>query len=196
MYGFNVLACWSSLILSVIVTSLGGAPPLKLVGRAKPRPQKLSLHNKLFTHKFSTLIHNNPYYRMSPYSSSSVVTGTTSDESSPSASRRTSDSDNYEEYNNNEDEESPSVETSQHSSRSGTTNISSGYGAGSNDEQQLFFITSYSNFDKLAHGPRGHIAKHTLRTYKFSDDGSLVLLHIAGDGESVLNPAFSRFHPR
>jgi hypothetical protein len=148
-------------------------------------------------HKISRSIQQ--LHPMSPYSSSTVLTGTTDESTSTASSRRTSDSDNYEEYNN---EESPSVETSEHySSSRGTTNISSsGFGGAeggsSTEDQQLFFITSYSNFDKLAHGPRGNTAKHTLRTYKFSDDGSLVLLHIAGDGESVLNPAFSRFHPR
>ena len=156
----------------------------KLVLARKPQPpthkkQKtgpLLTKIRLPTHSLSIQQQLHP---MSPYSSSSVLTGTASD--------------NYEEYAN---EDLPSVESSKdYSSRSGTTNISSGHGTG-NDEQQLFFITSYSNFDKLAHGPRGNTAKHTLRTYKFSDDGSLVLLHIAGDGESVLNPAFSRFHPR
>ena len=63
-------------------------------------------------------------------------------------------------------------------------------------DQQLFFVTSYSDFDKLAHGPRGSIGKHTLRVYRFLPDGSLVLLHIAGEGDRVVNPAFSRFHPR
>ena len=63
--------------------------------------------------------------------------------------------------------------------------------------QQLFFVTSYSDFDKLAHGPRGHAAKHTLRVYGFDANGSsLVLLHVAGEGSEVINPAFSRFHPR
>lgn len=57
-------------------------------------------------------------------------------------------------------------------------------------------MTSYSDFDKLAHGPRGHNAKHTLRTYRFLPDGGLVLLHIGGEGSNVINPAFSRFHPR
>ena len=64
------------------------------------------------------------------------------------------------------------------------------------EDQQLFFVTSYSNFNNLAHGPRGSQAKHTLRTYKFQHDGSLVLLNITGEGSEVLNPAFSRFHPR
>jgi len=63
-------------------------------------------------------------------------------------------------------------------------------------DQQLFFVTSYSDFDKLAHGPRGNTAKHTLRVYRFLADGTLVLLHIAGEGSKVINPAFSRFHPR
>lgn len=63
-------------------------------------------------------------------------------------------------------------------------------------DQQLFFVTSYSDFEKLAHGPRGHSARHTLRVYRFCTDGSLLLLHIAGEGARVINPAFSRFHPR
>lgn len=65
------------------------------------------------------------------------------------------------------------------------------------DDQQLFFVTSYSDFDKLAHGPRGHAGKYTLRVYRFyANDGGLVLLHINGEAENVINPAFSRFHPR
>lgn len=63
-------------------------------------------------------------------------------------------------------------------------------------DQQLFFVTSYSDFDKLAHGPRGQSAKHTLRTYRFLPDGGLVLLNVSGEGSNVINPAFSRFHPR
>ena len=39
------------------------------------------------------------------------------------------------------------------------------------EDQQLFIVTSYSNFNNLAHGPRGSQAKHTL-------DGSLVLLNL------------------
>lgn len=76
------------------------------------------------------------------------------------------------------------------------------YGDAENDndneyvDQQLFFVTSYSDFDKLAHGPRGNTAKYTLRVYRFLTDGSLVLLYIAGEGSQVTNPAFSRFHPR
>lgn len=67
---------------------------------------------------------------------------------------------------------------------------------GDGADQQLLFVTSYSNFDKLAHGPRGNAAEHTLRVYRFLAEGALVLLHVAGAGSQVINPAFSRFHPR
>lgn len=64
-------------------------------------------------------------------------------------------------------------------------------------DHQLFFVTSYSDFDKLAHGPRGTEAKKSLYVYRFHpSDGSLVLLNVQGDAESVANPAFSRYHPR
>jgi 6-phosphogluconolactonase len=59
-------------------------------------------------------------------------------------------------------------------------------------------VTSFfcSNFDKLAHGPRGTEAKQSLYVYRFQPaDGSLVLLNIAGNPLEVLNPAFSRYHP-
>jgi 6-phosphogluconolactonase len=49
------------------------------------------------------------------------------------------------------------------------------------------------------HGPRGTEAKHSLYVYRFHPaDGSLVLLHITDskDTATVVNPAFSRFHPR
>jgi len=62
---------------------------------------------------------------------------------------------------------------------------------------QLFFVTSYSDFDKLAHGPRGTEAAKSLYVYRFHpSDGSLVLLNILGDPKTVVNPAFSRYHPR
>lgn len=54
-----------------------------------------------------------------------------------------------------------------------------------------------SDFNKLAHGPRGTEAKHSLYVYRFHPcDGSLTLLNIQGDPKVVLNPAFSRYHPR
>ena len=62
-------------------------------------------------------------------------------------------------------------------------------------DQQLFFVTSNKDYDKLAHSPRGHAAKNTLRVYRFLTNGALVLLHIAGEGSKVINPVFSRFHP-
>jgi len=63
----------------------------------------------------------------------------------------------------------------------------------------LFFISLsfLSDFDKLAHGPRGTKAKHPIYIYRFHPtDGSLVLLNIHGDASKVINPAFSRYHPR
>lgn len=64
-------------------------------------------------------------------------------------------------------------------------------------DHQLFFVTSYSDFDKLAHGPRGTEAKKSLYVYRFHpSDGSLVLLNVQGDADAVVNPAFSRHHPR
>jgi 6-phosphogluconolactonase len=64
-------------------------------------------------------------------------------------------------------------------------------------DDQLFFVTSYSDFEKLAHGPRGTEAKKSLYVYRFHpSDGSLVLLNIQGDAQEVANPAFSRHHPR
>lgn len=67
-------------------------------------------------------------------------------------------------------------------------------GAGSD---QLFFVTSYSDFDKLAHGPRGTEANQCIYVYRFHPtDGSMVLLNKFGDKSEVMNPAFARFHPR
>ena len=87
-------------------------------------------------------------------------------------------------------------------------------------EDELFFVTSYSDFEKLgesrskgqltstlftthfsvlcaAHGPRGTEAKHSVYVYRFNpSDGSMCLLNVLGDPKGVINPAFSRFHPR
>lgn len=93
------------------------------------------------------------------------------------------------------DNESPASRSSSSGSRDSNTHVHVEVDEEEID-QQLFFVTSYSNFHNLAHGPRGSQAKHTLRTYKFQSDGSLVLLNISGEGSHVLNPAFSRFHPR
>ena len=48
-----------------------------------------------------------------------------------------------------------------------------------------------------AHGPRGTEAKHSVYVYRFHpSDGSLVLLNIQGPAQEVVNPAFTRYHPR
>lgn len=117
-------------------------------------------------------------------------------------SNLTSDASSTAEDENQTPASNNSVDESYHLQRRGHENDvigvgnSSGEGAGEFVDQQLFFVTSYSDFDKLAHGPRGHEGKHTLRIYRFLTDGSLVLLHISGEGKKVINPAFSRFHPR
>mmetsp|Transcript_20524 Transcript_20524/g.28551 ORF Transcript_20524/g.28551 Transcript_20524/m.28551 type:complete len:515 (+) Transcript_20524:204-1748(+) len=61
---------------------------------------------------------------------------------------------------------------------------------------QLFFVNCYSDFEKLAHGPRGTEASKCLYVYRFHPtDGSMVLCNIDGDKNEVMNPAFSRYHP-
>jgi len=65
------------------------------------------------------------------------------------------------------------------------------------DHDQLFFVTSYSNFDKLAHGPRGVEANQSIHVYRFhAADGSMVLQNKFGSSKELINPAFSRYHPR
>ena len=65
--------------------------------------------------------------------------------------------------------------------------------------------TSYAPFavylqplkHRLAHGPRGTEGKHSVHVYRFHpSDGSMCLLNIEGEAHDVINPAFSRFHPR
>jgi len=54
----------------------------------------------------------------------------------------------------------------------------------------------HSDFDRLAHGPRGTTAQHPIAVYRFHPhDGSLVLLNLTGSPETTVNPAFSRHHP-
>jgi len=65
------------------------------------------------------------------------------------------------------------------------------------DHDQLFFVTSYSDFDRLAHGPRGVEANKSIHVYRFrASDGSMVLLNKFGNPKEVMNPAFSRYHPQ
>jgi len=52
-------------------------------------------------------------------------------------------------------------------------------------------------FSFAAHGPRGTEASHAISVYQLNpSDGSMVLQNKFGDPKEVLNPAFSRFHPR
>jgi len=59
---------------------------------------------------------------------------------------------------------------------------------------QLIVVSCYTQFDNLAHGPRGTEAKNSLYTYYLDQNaGELVLLSVTK--EEVMNPAFSRVHP-
>ena len=54
-----------------------------------------------------------------------------------------------------------------------------------------------SDFDKLAHGPRGTEAKHSIHVYRFHPhDGSMLLLNAHGKRDRLENPAFTVHHPR
>jgi 6-phosphogluconolactonase len=61
-------------------------------------------------------------------------------------------------------------------------------------------VSHNSDFEKLAHGPRGTEAKdYPLCVYRFHSDGSLVLLNVLKHDSGttrLANPAFSRHHPR
>jgi len=60
----------------------------------------------------------------------------------------------------------------------------------------IVLITSYTNFDDLAHGPRGREATRAMRSYRLNiSDGTLTLLSIVPEG-MMHNPAFCRRHPR
>lgn len=62
-------------------------------------------------------------------------------------------------------------------------------------QQQLVVVSCYTRFDNLAHGPRGTQAKRSLYTFRMDcADGQMLLLSVTKD--KVMNPAFSRFHPR
>jgi len=63
-------------------------------------------------------------------------------------------------------------------------------------DHQLVVVSCYTRFDNLAHGPRGSEAVRSLYTYTINqEDGEMILLSVTKD-DSVMNPAFSRFHPR
>eukprot|EP00929_Paragymnodinium_shiwhaense_P123177 TRINITY_DN9670_c0_g1_i1.p1 TRINITY_DN9670_c0_g1~~TRINITY_DN9670_c0_g1_i1.p1 ORF type:complete len:434 (-),score=92.04 TRINITY_DN9670_c0_g1_i1:156-1457(-) len=69
--------------------------------------------------------------------------------------------------------------------------------AQASDVQQsasLVFVSCYTRFDNLAHGPRGTQAKHGIYTFKLDPiDGQMLLLSVTQT--PIMNPAFSRFHP-
>lgn len=56
----------------------------------------------------------------------------------------------------------------------------------------LLVVCSYTDFDNLAHAPRGTISKHGLSTFSCSEDGNCSLLATKSD---ILNPAFARVDP-
>jgi hypothetical protein len=52
-------------------------------------------------------------------------------------------------------------------------------------------VSSYTQFNNLAHGPRGTEATRSMRSYRLNiSDGSLTLLSVTGEG-AIHNPAFS-----
>lgn len=89
-----------------------------------------------------------------------------------------------------------SVVSASPSDHSTTIDLNDEMGVGAD---QLFFVSTYTNFETLAHGPRGQESKNSIYVYRFQpSDGSLVLVHLidSKDTSSIINPAFSRFHPR
>lgn len=61
--------------------------------------------------------------------------------------------------------------------------------------EQLVVVSCYTRFDNLAHGPKGTEAKMCLYTFRLNaDNGQMTLVSVSK--EPVMNPAFSRFHPR
>eukprot|EP01051_Picozoa_sp_SAG22_P009327 SAG22_NODE_770_length_7336_cov_56.193589_3_plen_182_part_00 len=82
------------------------------------------------------------------------------------------------------------------------------YDGGSNAPQRwtpvhsygpLVIVSCYTQFDNLAHLPRGTEAKHSVYSYRLNvEDGTLTLLSVLPDlapGQPLMNPAFSRCHP-
>lgn len=65
---------------------------------------------------------------------------------------------------------------------------------GSDENDPLIIVSSYSKFDNLAHGPRGSEADHSLRVFRLDPSrGTLTLQTVLG--KDLMNPAFSRKHP-
>ena len=58
----------------------------------------------------------------------------------------------------------------------------------------LIVVSSYTQFDNLAHGPRGSEAKMAMWTFRLNPSTGRLLL-VSVDTEPVCNPAFTRVHP-
>lgn len=60
--------------------------------------------------------------------------------------------------------------------------------------RQLLVVSSYTNFEQLAHGPKGTQAQCSMYTFWMDrSDGQMVLISVTKD--PITNPAFSRLHP-
>lgn len=68
---------------------------------------------------------------------------------------------------------------------------------GTSDDTQVFplvFVSTYNNFENLAHKPKGKEAEHGIHVFSLDpSDGSMTLLTVLRD--CPVNPAFLRFHP-
>ena len=68
-------------------------------------------------------------------------------------------------------------------------------GAVLNAQNPIIVVSSYTTFNNLAHGPAGTEAECALWTFRLdSSTGRLVLISV--NEEPIINPAFSRLHPR
>jgi len=63
--------------------------------------------------------------------------------------------------------------------------------------KQFIVVSCYTQFDNLAHKPRGTPSQHGMQVFGFdSTTGLMTTLSINTEtGDTVVNPAFSRFHP-
>jgi len=75
--------------------------------------------------------------------------------------------------------------------KSGTMSVSSDSSTLSDDV--LLVVCSYTDFDNLAHAPKGTVSKYGLHSYKCSTQGDLQELHRKND---IMNPAFARYDPK
>ena len=57
--------------------------------------------------------------------------------------------------------------------------------------QRLCFFLSYTDFDNLAHAPRGTTASAGLRAYYIDQDGEL---EFTSEKKDIMNPAFCRWN--